>query len=160
MPKPSGSTLFEALAWVEDHRVTGALEVVGDTSAGALFFHEGRAVFGLLNGDSCVPATGGGIDPELWLRALESPVADIDFAASLMLAGASPRRVEAFAYRAIDHTVTMLRRNTEVRIRFAERRSPLGTMFRFDISQWIPPAQFDGRGRNPLPRVHLASRSA
>ncbi|MGF1665001.1 MAG: hypothetical protein ACFCVC_01900 [Acidimicrobiia bacterium] len=160
MTEPLGSTIDAALMWVEDHRVTGALEVVGDRSAGALFFHEGRACFGLLNGDSCVPATGGGIDPELWLRALESPVADIDFAASLMLAGAPARRVEIFAHNAIDNTVGMLRRNTGVRVRFTERSSPFGTMFRFELSRWIERGEADRPSRTPLGNLQLVSRSA
>jgi hypothetical protein len=155
MTEPLGSTFDEALKWVGEHRLSGALEVVGDRSAGTLFFHEGRACFGLVDGDSCVPATGGGIDPELWLRALESSVADIDFAAALMLAGASARRVESFAHRAVDNTVEMLRRNIEVRIRFAQRTSPFGTMFRFDLSQWTTPTDRPGKGR--LASQHLVS---
>jgi hypothetical protein len=160
MTEPLGSTFDEALMWVEDHRVTGALEVVGDRSAGALFFHEGRACFGLLDGDSCVPATGGGIDPELWLRALESPVADIDFAASLMLAGAPARRVERFAHHAVANTIRMLRRNTEVRIRLVERTSPFGTMFRFDLSMWTTPDVPDHPGSAPLGLLQPVTRSA
>jgi hypothetical protein len=160
MTQEPGSTLDEALAWVESHRVTGALEVVGDRSAGALFFHGGRACFGLVDGDSCVPATGGGIDPELWLRALESPVADIDFAASLMLAGASARRVEHFAHQAIDNTVGVLRRNTEVLIRFTERNSPYGTMFRFEVSPWIARRESNHPIRRQVGSRQLVSRSA
>lgn len=160
MTEPMGLAFEGALVWVEDHRVSGALEVVGDRSAGSLFFHEGRACFGLLDGDACVPATGGGIDPELWLRALESPVADIDFAASLILAGAPARRVERFAHHAVTNTIRMLRRNKEVRVRFIERTSPFGTMFRFDLSLWTTRAAPDHPRPTPLGLVQPVSTSA
>lgn len=160
MTEPMGPAFEEALVWVDDHRVSGALEVVGDRSAGTLFFHEGRACFGLLDGDSCVPASGGGIDPELWLRALESPVAEIDFAASLMLAGAPARRVERFAHHAVTNTIGRLRRNKEVQIRFTERTSPFGTLFRFDLSIWITRAALDHPRRTQLGLLQPVSKSA
>lgn len=128
-----------ALRWVAENRVSGALEITGETASASLFFHQGQACFALLDGEACVPPAGGGIDSDTWLDALASPIADIDFAAALMMAGASAQRVSAFAHQSLDRAIAKLRACDGLRIHHVRRRSPLGTVFRFEVSSWIEP---------------------
>lgn len=134
----SEQALFEAMAWVADRGLSGAIEVAGDSAAATIFFSDGYPCFGLVGGEGCVPVNGGGIDPELWLQALSSPAAELDFGAALLLAGAAERQVQKFVRRSIDAAVGAVGRNGSVQVRFVDRPSPIGTMFRFDVSNWIP----------------------
>jgi hypothetical protein len=134
----SEQALFEALAWVADRGLSGAIEVTGDKAGATLFFSDGHPCFGLVGGEGCVPVNGGGIAPDVWLQALASPAADLDLGAALLLAGAAERQVQRFVKRSIDAAVAAVGRNASVEIRFVDRRSPIGSMFRFDVSNWIP----------------------
>ena len=57
---------------------------------------------------------------------------------ALLLAGAAERQVQKFVKRSIDAAVAAVGRNGSVQVRFVDRPSPIGTMFRFDVSNWIP----------------------
>lgn len=136
MTDRTGLGLDEAIVWVANNHLTGALEVSGDHAAGALYFDEGYACFGLVRGEPCV-SVGSGIDPELWLHAISSPVSEIDFGAALIIAGATELQVRHFVEHSIERSIHRLRGNGPVHIRFIDRVSPFGTMFRHDVATWL-----------------------
>lgn len=135
--------------------VSGALDVAGDVNHGTLFLQEGDLAFALLAGDDVAATAARHIDESAWMDVTRHPRPESDLGTQLIKAGVTEEDLVAFAHELVDRAVTALRRNAIMSIDRSDRRSPLGSCVRLDVSRWFDPQVADSMpfGIYPLTRI-------
>lgn len=122
---------------MRSHEASGALDAAGDVTHGTLFFDGGLLTFGLLSDEDLAALGVRYIEPASWLAAMSMIGPGTDLSEALVAVGVPESDIARFARDVVDRVVSALRRNRVVSVDRSERPSPLGSVVRFDPSEWF-----------------------